>query len=109
MPMPVDSCEDDRLKNNTGMAALNQQKLYEVLGQLSLGVTELNRILHERTKSQTLLEENFKLKYELRAKEENTDTLSTSNKEIQDHKDTTESIIVQTEKGIVSPTKERKT
>ena len=98
---PVDSCEDDRLKNNTGMAALNQQKLYEVLGQLSLGVTELNRILHEeRTKSKTLLEENFKLKYELRAKEENTDTLSTSNKEIQDHKDTTESVIVQTEKDI---------
>ena len=106
---PVDSCEDDRLKNNTGMAALNQQKLYEVLGQLSLGVTELNRILHEeRTKSQTLLEENFKLKYELRAKEENTDTLSTSNKEIQDHKDTTESVIVQTEKDIVSPQKSAK-
>ena len=106
---PVDSCEDDRLKNNTGMADLNQQKLYEVPGQLSFGVTESNRILHEeRTKSQTLLEENFKLKFELRAKEENTDTLSTSNKEIQDHKDTTESVIVQTEKGIVSPQKSAK-
>ena len=107
---PVDSCEEDRMKNNTGMAGLNQQqKLYEVLGQLSLGVTELNRILHEeRMKSQTLLEENFKLKFELRAKEENTDTLSTSNKEIQDHKDTTESTIVQSEKGIVSPQKSAK-
>ena len=84
-------------------------KINEVLGQLSLGVTELTRILlEERTKFQTLLGENFKLKHELRAKEENTDTLSTSNKEIQDHKDTTESVIVQTEKGIVSPRKSAK-
>lgn len=105
----IDSCEDDRPNYNKGSADFHQQKIYEVLGQLSFGVAELNRILHEeRTKSQALLEENVKLKIELQAKEKNTVALFTTNKELQDHKGATESVIVQTKKGIDSPQKNAK-
>ena len=105
----VDSCEDDRPNYNKGIADFHQQKIYEVLGQLSFGVAELNRTLHEeKTKSQALLEEYLKLKIELQAKEKNTASLFTSDEEPQDHNGTTESVIVQTKKGIDSPQKSAK-
>lgn len=104
---PLDYGKDDKLKNNKNATDLNQQKLYEVLGQLSLGVTELNPILHdERIKSQALLEENFKLRSELRATPVVCpDAVSRSNKEIHEHNGITTPAIVPNEKVIDSPQK----
>ena len=51
-------------RNNIGdTAEMNQLKLYEVICQLTLSLTQLNRVLHEeRIKSQALLGQHFNLK-----------------------------------------------